>query len=257
MGMAFSGYRPSPNQQFGDGYDPMTGAMSLSNRQQQDFTLPADIAQAASAPAQPAHDPRRRIFGDGSFGDILGGVGKLLAYGPFAGVAQGGINRQLDTEAINNNYRQQQVGLAQYKATHPDPTPVMQNAAAGGLQPGTPEWNDFILNGGQGKDEFSRLLAQGNYSPQDQERLRRQRTESLANPTEYARVPNADGTVSIMPVPRYATGGVPNAPSGPPPQAIQALQANPSLAPQFDAKYGPGAAARALGGAASGSRTFS
>lgn len=155
-------------------------------------------------------------------------------------------------------YRQQQLAQ-QYQIAQLSqnaPTPLQRNAAAAGLVPGSPEWNDFILNGGQGKDEFSRLLGQVNPDPAEAERLRRQRLESLANPTEYARVPNADGTISIMPMPRFATGGVPTAPSGPPPQAIQALQANPALAPQFDAKYGPGASAKVLGGAGASPRTF-
>jgi hypothetical protein len=42
--------------------------------------------------------------------------------------------------------------------------------------------------------------------------------------------------------PAPARGG-----SEPPPQAVQLLRSNPSLAPQFEQKYGPGSASRYLG----------
>lgn len=42
--------------------------------------------------------------------------------------------------------------------------------------------------------------------------------------------------------------GQPQQPSGPPQQAAEYLRANPSLAADFDAKYGPGTAASILGG---------
>jgi len=63
-----------------------------------------------------------------------------------------------------------------------------------------------------------------------------------------------DGSVSRQFLPRSAIDG---GSLSPPPGAISLLKSNPSLAAHFDAKYGPGSAARVLGGASpTGSPTF-
>ena len=148
---------------------------------------------------------------------------------------------------------QRQLELAQWKQANPDPTQAQLNARAAGLQPGTPAYNNYVLNGGQ-SDEFSRYLEQANYTPEEKLHLLRQRTENMANPFQFMQVDNGDGTKTV--VPYRPQGGImspaPAATNGPPQAAIDALKADPSLAPQFDAHYGPGSSSTYMGQGGSG-----
>ena len=100
----------------------------------------------------------------------------------------------------------------QYKNGHPEATGTMKNASAMGLVPGTPAYNKFI-------------------------------SDATMAP-KMVEVPNASGGTDYYDA-RGAGGG--GAPSGPPSQAINALRQDPTLAAQFDAKYGPGASRSVLG----------
>jgi hypothetical protein len=106
---------------------------------------------------------------------------------------------------------QRQMALAQYKQANPDPTGTMQNVAAAGLKPGSPEYQAMM----------SKVLLQPHYM-------------MLGNPETGQQVIDANN-----PPPQDA---------GPPPDAVAHLKSDPSLAPQFDEVFGPGAAARAIGG---------
>lgn len=117
------------------------------------------------------------------------------------------------------------------------------NLAQGGYAPTEPVWKlaNEQINGDYGVKQMGASL-------DEIQRLIRYRVQAI---------PGADAVGPNAPD-RYTghTGGPPAAPApsgtrtggaAPPAAAVQALKANPSLAAQFDAKYGAGAAKSALG----------
>lgn len=109
--------------------------------------------------------------------------------------------------------------------------------------------------------EFERTLQSANIDPNSPEgqALYRQRANTMALPApQMVGSPERGYQWVQPPAPGMPTQGLAQQTGGtPPPEAVQALRLNPQLREDFDRKYGPGSAARVLGGGASnGTGTF-
>lgn len=100
--------------------------MGLFGGRQRSLTAAQQVAAGGDGmdPTTVPHgDPRNRVFGDGSVGGIVGGIGKILSYGPFIGMAQEGMNRRRQLDDSNMQYK---AAMAQH-ALQPDPGSVEKN----------------------------------------------------------------------------------------------------------------------------------
>jgi hypothetical protein len=145
-----------------------------------------------------------------SFGNrLLGGLDAVTQrWGEMNGDPGALARLQMQQQGLQQRFSRWQ--LAQYKQANPDPTGTMQNAGA--VYPvGSPQWKALI----------EKTMQAPHYI-------------TLGNPETGQQVIDANN-----PPPQDA---------GPPPDAVAHLKSDPSLAPQFDEVFGPGAAARAMGG---------
>jgi len=94
----------------------------------------------------PMPQPRTRTQNVvGIIGDALAGINGQP--GRFAAT----LGKERDEQVM----LARQLELARYKAQNPDPTAIQQNAVAGGLKPGSPEYRKWVLeNGGRPPQYF-------------------------------------------------------------------------------------------------------
>jgi hypothetical protein len=140
--------------------------------------------------------------------DIAGYIGDALANIGGARPVYGPAKMQERQQELE---LQRAMQLAQYKQQNPDPTATMQNIAATGVRPGTPEYQARLL----------KAVMQPHYMV-------------LGTPESGQEVIDANN-------PPAAGGDID-------PAAVARLKSNPHEAALFDEHFGPGSAARVLGG---------
>ncbi|HTO41185.1 MAG TPA: hypothetical protein VL026_09440 [Rhizomicrobium sp.] len=100
------------------------------------------MGMAFNGAKKPVSDPQNRLFGDGSIGGIAGGIGKILTFGPFVGMAQEGMNRRRAVEQNNMEYKS---AMAAHAMDTPPPD-VIRSMIAAGIDPKSPQGQAIITN---------------------------------------------------------------------------------------------------------------